>query len=544
LLLSLCIAFFAVLQASVYWGAIALCFAVLIHLTYRQYLAEAECRAKQGAGVDGIDRSENYVRQLEQYVGTLERSTAALQESHEKFREEACYDPLTGLANRKMIVESLELLLSDEGGTDQAKFAVLYINLNRFRMINEGLSHATGDRIIKQMAKRICDSVGEDDRVGHFGGDEFVVLLADVEDPTCAIKTADAIATRVSEVIRFRNREVYTSASIGIVFASGEYKRAEDILRDADIAMYNAKDSQKKWAIFDRAMHSRTVERQQLETDLRYAIVCGELELFYQPIIHLADDTLSGFEALVRWNHPKRGLVMPSEFIPLAESTGLIAPMSMQILKDSCLQLAEWEGEFGDRRPLMMSVNISVANLADSNLLAQLESILNETGIRRASLKLEITESAVMKDAEGAIELLKRIKATGVSLSIDDFGTGYSSLSYLQKFPLDYLKIDRSFVSEMENGGENEEIVRTIIALAKALKLEIVAEGIETTEQQEKLRDLGCEFGQGFYFSRPLTADRAEALLREGGSWTDLLATDDVFGSFDSGMPIHLESTH
>ena len=307
--------------------------------------------------------------------------------------------------------------------------------------------------------------------------------------------------------------------------------------------MYNAKDNRKTWMVFDRTMHARAVERQALETDLRYAIVCNELELFYQPIVRLEDASLCGFEALVRWNHPRRGMLWPSEFISIAESTGLIIPMSTQLLQKSCSQLAKWEERFPGRDPLMMSVNLSVTSFADLALVDQVNSIIAETGIRPSSLKLEITESAVMGNAEGAIAMLNRIKETGVSLSIDDFGTGYSSLSYLHKFPLDYLKIDRSFVTMMADGSENEEIVRTIVALAKALKLAIIAEGVETREQFHKLRGLGCEFGQGYLFSRPLPVDQIDAILSGEIIWSDILSEDGFFPQFPPPSAIELEST-
>ena len=542
MLVSLSIPMSALMLGSQYWAAIALCFTFLIYLMYRRYLDDVT-PSNERSGNTNTHEVDNYVNKLEHKVGELEKSATELHESNEKFRREAYHDQLTGLPNRKFIVEALSELLKQSDGEGK-RFAILYLNLNRFRMINESLGHGTGDRIIRQVGKRLCESIGEGDIAGHLGGDEFTVVLSDVEDPTRAIRVAEEIAKRVGESVRFQNREVYTSASIGIVFASTDYKRAEDILRDADIAMYNAKDHKKRWVIFDRTMFSRAVERQQFETDLRYAIVCNELELFYQPIVRLNNATLFGFEALVRWNHPKRGLISPSEFIPVAEATGLIAPMSIQILRNACLQLAAWENEFTDLGSLMMSVNFSVANITDVNIVDEISSVINTTGITPSSLKIEITESAVMGEAENAIELLDRIKSTGISLSIDDFGTGYSNLSYLHKFPIDYLKIDRSFVSAMDNGGENEEIVRTIVALAKALRLAVIAEGIESKEQFQKLREFGCEYGQGYFFSRPLPVGSISPLLAEGGEWAGQLADVDPVADFDADLPIQLESTH
>lgn len=540
MLLALSVAIFAIAQLSLYWGFITLCFASLIYLMYRRYLDDVKA-GKENAQETNIREPESYVDKLEHYVRVLEKSATKLHESNEKYRREAYYDPLTQLPNRKFIVEAIRKVIDHP---EHARFAVLYLNLNRFRIINESLGHGTGDRIIRQVAKRISEAIGESDIAGHFGGDEFAVVLSDVGDPTRAITIADEIAKRIGESVRFQNREVYTTASIGIVFASGEYKRAEDILRDADIAMYNAKDNKKKWVIFDRTMYARTVERQQFETDLRYAIVCNELELFYQPIVRLNGASLVGFEALVRWNHPRRGLISPSEFIPVAESTGLIAPMSIQLLRNACTQLATWGAAHNWHESKIMSVNLSVANITDPNIINEIKSVIDDTGIRPSSLKIEITESAVMGDGENAIELLERIKSTGISLSIDDFGTGYSNLSYLHKFPIDYLKIDRSFVSAMDNGGENEEIVKTIIALAKALRLAVIAEGIETKEQFQKLREFGCEFGQGYYFSRPLPVSAIEPLLAEDGEWAGRFADEELLTNVDAEWPIQLESTH
>jgi diguanylate cyclase (GGDEF)-like protein len=542
ILLSIGIALLALVQVSFYWCAIALCFTMLILLVCRQYQNDVETRAKQVAGEAAeAEREENYIQHLESYIGSLEKSIATLKDAEDANRRDGSYDSLTGLPNRKMIAESLTNTL--ESASSERNVAVLFLNLNRFRMVKESFGHLTGDRIIKQVADRISSSIRKVDLAGHFGGDEFAVIVRDIIDISDATTVAEQISSRVAEAVRFRNRTAYVNASIGIVLADGKYKRGEDMLRDAEIAMYNAKDAKQKWAIFEKTMFARSIERQQLETDLRYAIVCNELELYYQPIVRLDDRSVFGFEALVRWNHPRKGLLLPSEFIPSAEANGLIGPMSIQILKDACAQLARWEADHEDRPPVTMSVNISAANLADPNLVAQIESVIAETNIQPRSLKLEITESAVMDDAESTIETLRQVKEIGVSLAIDDFGTGYSSLSYLQKFPIDYLKIDRSFVGEMEKGGENEEIVRTIIALAKALNLKLIAEGIETKYQFEKLRELGCDYGQGFLFAHPLRVRKAELLLGE----SDIpfgAASNAGFTPYDHISAIQLQNTH
>lgn len=503
---------FNIIQLSLVIG-----FFALVYITYKRYIddvKETAARAEQ-AERKRAEQAESHLSELEHYVAELEKSGEALRESREKFRYAAYHDALTDLPNRNFVIKTLKQLLDEARNNPAKKFAVLFLNLNRFRLINESLSHATGDRIIRHVAKVLSQNLNDGNVAGHFGGDEFVLIFPQIGEREAAIAIADELAHRVAEPIRFRSREVYTSVSIGIAFGGADYKYAEDILRDADIAMYNAKDERKTSVVFDKEMRERAVERQQVETDLRYAIVCNELEVFYQPIVRLEDAALRGFEALVRWNHPTRGFMKPSEFIPIAETTGLIIPMTLQILKISCAQLVDWEKQHRAAGSLMMSVNISVTHFADSRLVDQVTTIVEETGIRPSSLKLEITEGAVMENAEAAIETLQRIKAAGVSISIDDFGTGYSSLSYLHKFPIDYLKIDQSFVNSMEEGSENLEIIRTIIALAKTLKLDIIAEGIETQDQLEQLKELGCDFGQGYLFSRPVPASFVEDLLSD-----------------------------
>jgi EAL domain-containing protein (putative c-di-GMP-specific phosphodiesterase class I) len=327
-------------------------------------------------------------------------------------------------------------------------------------------------------------------------------------------------------------RQVFTSVSIGIAFGSPNYTEADEMLRDADIAMYYAKESLETCAVFDQNMHAEAVSLLQLETDLRMAIERGEIELYYQPIIDLGDTKLVGLEALVRWVHPKFGLVPPSNFIPVAEATGLIVPLTLEILRSACRQMVEWQSRFRDDAPMFVSVNLSGKHFGHADLVSQIKDILEETGLEPCFLKLEITESAVMENAERAIEMLRQIREIGVQLCIDDFGTGHSSLSYLHRFPIDTLKVDRSFVCTMEDGSENGEIVRTVIALAKILKLNVVAEGIESIHQFHQLRILGCEYGQGFLFSRPLPVGDIEKMLSDKFNWENILPMP-AFGSIE-----------
>jgi diguanylate cyclase (GGDEF)-like protein len=516
-------------QTNVYLFAGLIAFFGLIYWTYRRIVhdvkktsAEAQYAEQQRA-----EQAEYHVTELEHYVAELERSGIALRESREKFRHAAYHDELTGLPNRTQFLEVLNSMIEQARQRPDIKFAVFFLDLNRFKTLNESLGHSVGDQLIVDVGKRLSEMKREGDLVGRFSGDEFAILLTGIRWPAEATNFAEDVAAKLAEPFTLEGRQVFTSASIGIAFWHPKYEMADELTRDSDIAMYYAKEKQKSFVVFDHEMHDRAVSLLELETDLRFAVERNEFELYYQPIVNLDDARLEGFEALVRWNHPRRGLVAPSEFIELAESTGLIIPMTVQILRSACRQLAEWQRSSPVNRSLMMSVNISVKHFTDPGLVQQILAILNETGVDPAQLKLEITEGAVMENAENAISMLNSIKATGVKLSIDDFGTGYSSLSYLHRFPIDTLKIDRSFVSSMEEGTENGEIVRTIIALAKALKLNVVAEGIESVHQFRRLRILGCQFGQGYLFSRPLTVSDVETLLIDRFRWRNILHSED-----------------
>ena len=464
--------------------------------------------------------ADAHIAELNHFVDELKRSADELTESRENYRHAAYYDRLTDLPNRTYIIELIDQLLRDEGNS---RFAVLLLNLNRFRTINESLGYQTGDRVIKHVAKQLRELARTGEIVGHFGGDEFAVILPGIAGEESVRTFTEEASKKLAGAIRFKGRQVYTNVGIGVVFNHPSHRKAEDLLRDADIAMYNAKDKNLGWLVFDKTMHSRAVMRQKLETDLRYAIVCNELEMFYQPIVELKSMKLAGFEALVRWNHPQKGMVFPNEFISVSEDTGLIIPMTLQALRTSCSQIVEWQEHSVENRYLTVSVNLSGKHFSDPGLVDQVRKIVKESGIAPETLKLEITESAAMVDAEKAIEKLNEVKKLGVKLSMDDFGTGYSSLSYLRRFPVDTLKIDRSFVSGMDESPENDEIVRTIMALAKAVRLDVVAEGIETVHQLNRLRRLGCEYGQGYLFARPLAVDAVKVLFENGTGWTELM---------------------
>ncbi len=502
----------------------------IVYLTFRHFVEDVKKtveKAKQAERARA-EQAEGHVHELEHYVAELERSGSALRESHENFRHAAYHDALTGLPNRNFFIDTLRELLQKSRENLESNFAVLFLDLNRFKTINDSLGHSIGDRLIKNVAKRLSGMVRDEDMVARFSGDKFGVILCDLLSKEEATSFADRLARRLAEPYTLDGRQVFTSAKIGIAYGNSKYPEAEDIIRDADIAMYHSKDHEENYVIFDQKMHIRAVTRLQLETDLRFAIERNEFELYYQPIVGLDDSSLVGFEALVRWNHPQRGLVPPNEFIPISESTGLIIPMTVQILNSACKQVVAWQHRSPSGKPLSIAVNLSGKHFGHPALVEQIKTVLSETGIDPSYLKLELTESAVMENAETAILMLKQIKETGVQISIDDFGTGYSSLSYLHRFPIDLLKVDRSFVSAMEENTENGEIVRTVIALAKALKLKVVAEGIESVHQFHQLRILGCEYGQGYLFSKPLPVAEIERLLDDNTRWQNILPASNA----------------
>ena len=512
-------------QINIFLFAGVVGFFGVIYLTFRRFVSDLKLEVDRSrrAERERAEQAEQHVKELQHYVGELELSSEALQESHERFRHAAYHDALTGLPNRNYFLDILKEVLQRTKESDEINFAVLFLDLRSFKTINDSLGHSLGDRLIKNVAKRLENLVREDDMVARFSGDKFGVILTDLLSKDEATAFADRMAKRLAEPYTLEGRQVFTSAKVGIAYGNSKYPEAEDILRDADIAMYYAKDNNQNYVIFDQKMHIRAVTRLQLETDLRFAIERNEFELYYQPIIALETASLMGFEALVRWNHPQRGLVPPNEFIPISESTGLIIPMTVQILNSACRQIVKWQKELGPSKSLSVAVNLSGKHFAHPSLVEQITTVISETGISPSSLKLELTESAVMDNAEAAIAMLKQIKETGVQVSIDDFGTGYSSLSYLHRFPIDQLKVDRSFVSAMEENTENGEIVRTVIALAKALRLKVVAEGIESIHQFHQLRILGCEYGQGYLFSKPLPVKDIERLIHDNTRWQNIL---------------------
>jgi diguanylate cyclase (GGDEF)-like protein len=428
----------------------------------------------------------------------------------------ALHDSLTDLPNRTEFMRHLQGAIEQKQGDPEFTFAVLFLDLDRFKIINDSLGHVIGDKLLIGIAKRLKTCVRPRDIVARFGGDEFTILLNKVGDAADVTMVAERLQRKLSAPFKFGNYEVFSSASIGIIVSDDIVRDPEDFLRDADTAMYRAKESGKaRCEVFDREMHARNMNLLQVETDLRRALSRDEFEVFYQPIVSLDDNHSTEFEALIRWNHPVHGYVAPTDFISVAEESGLILPIGRWILEEACRQTREWQRSLPAYENLSVSVNLSARQLMHPTLRGQIEEILATTGLDPKFLKVEVTESTVIERSETALAVLTEMRELGLSLSMDDFGTGYSSLSYLHQFPFERLKIDRSFVDKMDHDPKSEAIVRTILLLGKNLNMQVVAEGIESMRQLDLLRALDCRLGQGFYFSRPMNSKNAERFLIE-----------------------------
>jgi diguanylate cyclase (GGDEF)-like protein/PAS domain S-box-containing protein len=434
--------------------------------------------------------------------------------TEEETRRRGLHDPLTGLPNRTLVLDRIAhaLARADRG---EGSVAVLFLDVDNFKVVNDSLGHRAGDNLLRQLAARLSDAVRPADTVGRFGGDEFVVLCEDVTDEPMALRIAGRLARVFTEPFALEGDDVHlASASIGVVLRDGVQDNPEELLRDADAAMYRAKErGRSRVELFDTGMRARAIGRLQTEGDLRRALERDELRVVYQPIVALADGRIRGFEALVRWEHPERGLLSPAQFIPVAEESGMIVGLGRVVLEEACRQSAQWSAVYG---PVPIHVNLSARQVADPNLVDSVAHVLSATGVDPACLVLELTESSLLERVHSPGETLARLKALGISLILDDFGTGYSSLSYLQHFPLSGLKIDRSFVAALGGASGDGAIVDAILRMARALDLEVVAEGLETAEHLDVLRRLGCALGQGYLFSRPVNVAAASALLEAG----------------------------
>lgn len=434
-------------------------------------------------------------------------------------------DPVTGLPNRLLFLDRLGRAIERHKRRSDGLFAVLLLDFDRFKTVNDSLGYAAGDLLLVTVANRLEESLraedlvvryGESQSLARLGGDEFAILLEDLTRASDATRVANRLQDTMKQSFGIEGHEIYATVSIGIALSSTGYESPDDVVRDAEIAMHRAKAHGKAChEIFDSQMHVRAMTRLKVETDLHQAIEKQEFTLHYQPIVRLETGRIHGFEALIRWQKPDQGFVPPAQFIPIAEETGLIIPLGSWVLNAACHQMRLWQEQFPDHGPLLMSVNLSGKEFLQPNLVAQIDQALQRSGLPAECLKLEITESVIMDNASEATTMLEQLRALGAQISIDDFGTGYCSLSYLHTFPLDVLKVDRSFVSRMADAPNNAEIVRTIVVLAHNLGLEVIAEGVETEEDVERLTALGCEYAQGYFYSRPLTAELAtEALAR------------------------------
>jgi diguanylate cyclase (GGDEF)-like protein/PAS domain S-box-containing protein len=431
----------------------------------------------------------------------------------EQLAHQAFHDPLTGLANRALLVDRLDHALVRAGRQEQPT-GVLLLDLDDFKLVNDSLGHHAGDLLLQEVAVRVRRCLQAEDTAARLGGDEFAVLLEAVASQDEALAVAERLVAALRIPVELDGRELTVGVSIGLALSTPAGDQADDLLRRADLALYRAKaDGKGTYAVFDPSLEARARDRLELESDLRQALGRGELHLVYQPILLMDDGRIGELEALLRWQHPRRGLVSPATFIPVAEETGLIVPIGQWVLEEACRQVRVWQDQYPTVPPLVMSVNLSGRQFQHPNLVADVARTLRETGLDPHCLKLEITESLLMRDVEAAVATCAALKELGVQLAIDDFGTGYSSLGQLKRFPFDTLKIDRSFVDGLGRDEQDTAIVRSVVTLAKTLSLSVTAEGIETPVQEAHLRSLGCEFGQGYLFARPQPPELIGALL-------------------------------
>jgi len=486
-----------------------------------QAMGETADSERERAEIERTRRheAEKHALQLAVALEKEELANDALRKSEKDLQHAALFDSLTDLPNRKHFGDMLRRLIDDYRINPDAKFQVLFLDIRKFKNTNDSLGHVTGDKVLKIAAKRFVRMVNGSDLVARIGGDEFAIILRDLSTAAKAQKVARRIEESISHPFSLGGQRLSIGVNIGIAPCDPEYNTPEEILRDADIAMHFAKEKGTGVEIFTKEMRVKFLERIRYEDDLRQAIDRGEMSMSYQPLVELHSGGLLGFEALLRWNHTEFGNIPPNKFIPIAEESGLIIPITKWILETTCRQLAVWKEISPAYRDMIVSVNISGKHLSNEDLISDVEHALTVSGIRPRSLKLEVTESAAMDNAEQTISILNRLKTLGVRLSIDDFGTGYSSLSYLHRLPFDTLKIDRSFVYSVGESGENSEILQTIISLAKNLKKKVIAEGIETASQLSLLQNLGCDYGQGYLLSRPQTVEKTEKALYERHNW-------------------------
>jgi diguanylate cyclase (GGDEF)-like protein len=475
-----------------------------LSLTIREALRSYE-QKKQLAAQNQMLQTIN--QELEKEIGDRRRAEAQLAHA-------ALHDPLTQLPNRALLTKCIEQNLAIARENSHYRFALLFIDLDRFKIVNDGLGHTIGDLFLRTIAERFRHCLRGSDTIARFGGDEFSVLLENIGQESEAIQVAQRLLATLRHPFHLEGHTLYSSASIGIAIGSANYQKAVDLLRDADLAMYRAKGKGKScYALFEGDLHLQSLKLLQLDSDLHQALSRKEFVIYYQPMICLNTNRLVGFEALMRWKHPSRGFIPPNEFIPVAEETGFILALGEWGLNEACRQMHSWHLEFPEFSNLAISVNLAGQQLHEIDFIDKIDRILIDTGLSASALKLELTERMLIDNVEIVLETLSKIRQRKIQLSIDDFGTGYSSLSYLARFPLDTLKIDRGFIERMTDDAENLEIVRAICTLAHSLGLDVIAEGIESQEQVELLKTFNCEFGQGYLFAEPLDREATEKLI-------------------------------
>jgi diguanylate cyclase (GGDEF)-like protein/PAS domain S-box-containing protein len=492
---------------------------------------QSDLKAEKFVRLDGQARDVEVVMAAVTYAGRpatqiLTRDITQRRRAEEQLLHDAFHDSLTGLPNRALFIDHLKLAVNHRRRRKGFLFAVLFIDLDRFKVINDSLGHLAGDEFLVAIARRLESCLRDGDTIARLGGDEFTILLDGIKDYGDAQRVAERVQEVLTQPFELAGRELFVTASVGIKYSGDDDEQPEDLLRDADTAMYCAKALGKaQHQVFDARMHTRALTLLQVESDLRRAVEREELSVNYQPIVSLQSGRISGFEALARWHHPERGLIMPSEFIPVAEETGLITQIDRCVLRQACAQMRRWQEAIPATRRMKISVNLSCKQFMQPTMVEQVMGILRETGLEPRSLKLEITESVMMEREDYAMGVLEQLSRAGVELSLDDFGTGYSSLSYIHRFPVSTLKIDQSFIKRI-GGEQNGEIVRAVVELARSLGMEVVAEGIETTLQLDQLRALNCEQGQGFYFSEPVDVQSATELIQKDarGEFLGILA--------------------
>lgn len=477
-----------------------------------------------------IDRLQNLTANLEQQVA---ERTAQLSQANQQLQVElterlraqeqlafsALHDPLTDLPNRVLFMDRLQHAMQRARRHSDSTFAVLYIDLDHFKVVNDSLGHNVGDLLLVECAQRLLTSVRREDTVARLGGDEFVILLEDLQDPADYLHTAERILGSVAAPADLAGHRVFISLSMGIVFSDARYDQPDDILRDADIAMYQAKKQGRgRFAVFDPEMLRHVMTRLELETDLRTALNHNEFLVHYQPILNLQNQRIIGFEALVRWQHPTRGLLLPANFISTAEETGLIVPLGDWVLDEACRQISAWQQQFPIKPPLTMNVNFSTRQCAEPDFVEKIVRTLQKHRLDAGCLRLELTESLVVENSAHTSAMLAQLRALGIQVHIDDFGTGYSWLSYLHTLPVDTLKIDRFFTGRLGTDGSGADITQAILTLANSLGVQVVAEGVETDDQYVRLKALNCQFMQGFLFSRPVDSQAAEMLLEKSSA--------------------------